>query len=334
MRIFIVSIMIIVFSSCSSFQQKNELQKINLSGNTQGTYYAITLYADVDTSIICNGIDSLLEYMDKTASLYNDSSLICQINRNDSNIELNDLFIKIFNRSMEISQETQGAFDITVGNLVRAWGFAREKGQEPNEQALDSLIELTGYSKIALINNHIQKERPNISIDLNAIAQGCTSDLIAEYFISKGIKNFLIDVGGEVRASGQKPDGTAWVIGIEKPESAISEREIQQKVSIGDLSIATSGSYRKFIVKDGIVYSHTIDPISGYPTHSQLLSVSVIAKTCMDADAYATAFMVMGLKRSLIFLKSHPELQAYFISADKNGSFEITYTEGFTKFMK
>lgn len=334
MRIYIVAIIIILSSSCNLSQQKNEVRKIYLSGNTQGTYYAITLYSDIDTTRLKTGIDSLLALMDETASLYNDKSLICKINRNDSNIELNELFIKIFNRSKQISQETDGAFDITVGSLVRAWGFSREKGQEPDDKLLDSLLKLTGYSKVDIRNNQFLKESPNISIDFNAIAQGCTTDMIAEYFNKLGIKSYLIDVGGEVRASGKKPDGSDWVIGIEKPESAISEREIQQKVSIGDLSIATSGSYRKFIVKDGIVYSHTIDPISGYPTHSQLLSVSVIAKTCMDADAYATAFMVMGVEKSLIFLKTHTELQAYFISASAENSFDIQYTEGFSRFMQ
>jgi thiamine biosynthesis lipoprotein len=231
---------------------------------------------------------------------------------------------------MEVSAKTEGAFDVTVGPLVNAWGFGPSKKGNVDQALVDSLLTLVGYHKVRLVNGKLLKTDPSIRVDFNAIAQGYTSDWLAGFFESKGIHDYLIDVGGEVLGIGSKPDGKLWSVGIESPAiNAEDERKVQAIISLKDLAISTSGSYRKYYEENGIRYSHTIDPFTGYPVKHNLLSVSVLARDCMTADAFATAFMVMGLEKSKGFLQNNRELEAYFISDDLNGGFSVYYTPGF-----
>ncbi len=307
---------------------------IKIGGETQGTYYAITYYS-LDSSNIQPAIDSLLKRFDSTASTYKPNSIITRLNANDSMVRADAMFETIFNKAMDVSEKTNGAFDVTVGPLVYAWGFGLTNRLKMNQHIVDSLLPLVGYKKVKLENRKLRKTDPRIRIDFNAIAQGYAVDVVGEYLESKGIKSYIIDIGGEVLARGAKPNHENWSVAIEKPtQNADDERTIQAVVMLEEMAISTSGSYRKFYEENGIRYSHTIDPANGYPVKHTLLSVSVLAKDCMTADAYATAFMVMGVEKGKEFLENHSDLEAYFIYTSPSDSLKTFYTKGFEKLLK
>lgn len=323
-RCFLYCISILFFSSC-----QNLSQQYHLEGFAQGTYYNIRYY-DCQNRNLKIQIDSLLDDFNKTASIYDSSSIILKVNQNED-VLLNADFVEIFNSAMKVSKNTHGAFDITVGQLVNAWGFGSEERQDPPRELIDSLLQIVGYQNINIENNKIIKKYPGIKIDFNAIAKGYSVDLLSRFLQRKGIKNFIVEIGGEIRTCGKKPDGSFWNIGIEKPaQNNSSQREVQMIISLSGKSIATSGTYRKYYEKDGIRYSHTIDPKTGYPVSHTLLSATVLADDCATADAYATAFMVMGLKKSLEFLKQHSEPQAFFIF-EQDGNLKTYATKGMKK---
>lgn len=304
---------------------------IEYMGYTQGTTFSIKFYASSDTSKLKQGIDSILYEINRTASTYDTNSIISKVNKN-LDVKLNDDFIKLFNRSREISVATEGCFDITVGELVKRWGFGFKNKQELNQKQVDSLLKFVGYQNISIENGKIIKRFPDITIDYNAIAQGYTVDLVAEYLLANQCNDFIVEIGGEVRANGKKHDGKPWIVGIEKPvENEFDDRVIQEKININNKSISTSGNYRKFFVKDGIKYSHTIDPKTGYPVHHSLLSVSILANDCTTADAYATAFMVMGVDKAKEYISQHPGIEAYFIYSDSTNNNKVYCTDGFFK---
>lgn len=306
---------------------KEEHNPIRITGEAQGTYYSI-IYFDTGNRNFRKELDSLFKAFDLSASIYKEESIISKVNRNHQ-VEIDSIFRVIFNKSMEVSERTNGAFDITVMPLINAWGFGNESSQQIDSSLIDSLKQLVGYEKITIRNNIVVKDDPRIMIDYNAIAQGFTCDIIGAFFQQHGINNYLIDVGGEVLAKGQKPGGKSWIVAVEKPaDNSDSEREIQVSIKLKDKALATSGNYRAYIVKDGKRYSHTIDPSNGYPVNHSVLSVSVIANQCMTADAFATAFMVMGLDKIMTFLDANNDLEAYIIY-DDNGSNKIWKSDGF-----
>lgn len=312
-----------------SCNKPSDLKMMKIGGETQGTYYAITCFSK-DSIELQPAIDSLLRRFDSTASTYKPNSIISRFNDNDSTVRADEMYEIIFNKAMEVSRITDGAFDITVGPLVYAWGFGLSNRLKMDQHKVDSLLPLVGYKKVKLVNGKLVKPDSRMRIDYNAIAQGYAVDVIGDFLQSKGIENFLIDIGGEVLARGTKPDGEKWSVAIEMPtQNADDERSIQALVSLTDRAISTSGSYRKFYEENGIRYSHTINPADGYPVKHTLLSVSVLAENCMTADAYATALMVMGVEKAKIFLEKHTYLEAYFISSMPDGEFKIDYTPGF-----
>jgi thiamine biosynthesis lipoprotein len=321
---------LILLVSC---RQRKEPVLIKIGGETQGTYYAITYYHD-DSTNIKPSVDSLLRRFDSTASTYKPNSIISRINNNDPSVRADQMFSVIFQKAMEVSEKTEGAFDITVGPLVSAWGFGMANRMKMNQHIVDSLMPLVGYHKVMLDNGKLIKTDPRIRIDFNAIAQGYAVDVVASFLDSKGIQSYLIDIGGEVLARRTKPGGEKWSVAIELPtKNADDQRTIQAVVSLQDIAISTSGSYRKFYEENGIRYSHEIDPSNGYPVKHNTLSVSVLAKDCMTADAYATAFMVMGVEKGKEFLKKHPKLDVYFIYSAPDGSMKTYYTKGFKKLL-
>lgn len=318
----LISIVLLLFSC------KNQLQPVKLLGEAQGTYYAITYY-DSKMRNLKPDIDSLFRSFDMSASVYVKESLISRFNRNDSSVVADNTFTVIFNKAMEVSERTGGAFDITVMPLVNAWGFGFTERSKVDSALVDSLLPLVGYTNIKLTGGKLIKSNPDIMIDYNAIAQGYTCDLIGDFLEDKGIDNYLIDVGGEVFGKGQKPDGSNWKVAIEKPaENAGSDRAIQIAVPLENKALATSGNYRKYIEEDGIKYSHTIDPATGFPVQHSLLSVSVLAGDCMTADAYATAFMVLGIEKTKEFLNKNRDLEAYLIF-DDHGNLRTWSSKGF-----
>lgn len=327
----IVLFCFLLFTSCT--QQKEQVL-VKFGGETQGTYYAITYYS-YDNSNLQPAIDSLLHRFDSTASTYKLNSIISRMNNNDSMVKADEMFKTIFQKSMEVSEETEGAFDITVGPIINAWGFGLSNRLKMNQHIVDSLLPLVGYHKVKLDNGKLIKSDPAIRIDFNAIAQGYAVDVVGSFLESKGIKSYLIDIGGEVLARQTKPGGEKWSVAIEMPtKNAEDERTIQAVVSLQDMAISTSGSYRKFYEENGIRYSHEIDPSTGFPVKHSTLSVSVLAKDCMTADAYATALMVMGVEKGKKFLEEHPELDVYFIYLEPGGNMQTYYTNGFKTLLR
>ena len=316
------------------FTSNKDLKLYKINGAAQGTYYAIT-YSSDNNENLQPAIDSLFRQFDLSVSSYVPTSILSRLNNNDSTVIADSIFETIFKKSMIVSAISDGAFDITVGPLVNAWGFGFSKKANVDQAMVDSLLTLVGYRKVQLVKGKLIKEDPRIRIDFDAIAQGYTSDWLGKFLESRGIKNYLIDVGGEVLGRGSKPDGKLWSVAIEMPtKNSEDERKIQAILSLKDMAISTSGSYRKYYEENGVRYSHTIDPSNGYPVKHNLLSVSVLSNDCITADSYATAFMVMGLEKSKEFLSKHKEVEVYFISDNQKGEFSVFYTPGFEGLLK
>ncbi len=267
-------------------------------------------------------VEKIFHDIDMSLSFYNDSSIISRINKNE-NLKVDSYFTEVFTKSALISEMTGGAFDITVGPLVKAWGFGPDARRNFTESKRDSLMKLVGMSKVSLKNGHVLKSDPGIYLDVNAIAQGYSVDVICRFLDKLRIKNYLVEVGGEVRAKGTRA-GKLWRIGVDKPfDNNLTPGETLQAIArLTDKALATSGNYRKFYIENGIKYSHEIDPKTGYPAKNTLLSVSVVADDCAMADGFATAFMVMGKDRTIEFLRAHPEFGAYLIYSDEKGNFQ------------
>jgi FAD:protein FMN transferase len=301
----------------------------NITGFIQGTTYNIVYdnKKKLDPGELRIKIEKILHDFDKSLSIYEDSSILSKINRNED-VVVDSFFTDVFNKSAIISQMTDGAFDITVAPLVKAWGFGPDDHKNFQLSKLDSLMRLIGMGKVKLVNGKLIKTDPGICLDFNAIAQGYSVDVICRFFDSLDIHNYLIEIGGEVMAKGTK-NGALWRIGIDKPEdfNMSPGQNLQAIIKLKNKAIATSGNYRKFYVENGIKYSHTIDPKTGYPAKNRILSASIIADECGMADGFATACMVKGLDDAIEFIKKNPQLMAYFIYSDDDGNFKTWISE-------
>jgi FAD:protein FMN transferase len=281
---------------------------IKISGAAQGTSYHITYLAGLNSNYR-EAIDSILKKIDRSLSTYDTSSIISKINRNDTSVRVDEYFTDVFNKSLEVSKKTKGLFDVTVAPIVNAYGFGFTKKEKVNDLLIDSLLKYIGYQKVSLVGKKIVKAIPQVMLDFNAIAQGYTVDVLATFLESKGVNNYLVELGGELRAKGKKLDDSSWTVGIEQPNENISDgASLNKVIKIENKSLATSGNYKKFYIENGKKYAHIIDPFTGYPAQNTLLSATVIADDCMTADAYATSFMVMGLEKSKQFLSDNKDL--------------------------
>jgi FAD:protein FMN transferase len=299
---------------------------IKISGAAQGTSYHITYLAGQHSNYR-EAIDSILKKIDLSLSTYVPASIVSRINRNDTAVVVDDYFSVVFNKSIEVSEKTKGLFDITVAPIVNAYGFGFTKKEKVNKILIDSLLKYIGYKKVRLAGKKLVKEIPQVMLDFNAIAQGYTVDVLASFLESNGISNYLVEVGGELRAKGKNINDSCWTVGIEQPNEIPTDGvSLKAIIKIKNKSLATSGNYKRYYVEDGKKYTHIINPFTGYPAKNNLLSASVIAGNCMTADAYATAFMVMGLEKSKQFLSEHNDLnlEVFFIY-DENGASK-TYT--------
>ena len=296
-----------------------------------GTVYKIT-YQHADD--LQNDIKEAMVEVDNSLSPYNPNSIITRINHNQDTL-LNEHFTHVFELAQRISTETEGAFDITVAPLVNAWGFGFKNSIEIAPSVIDSLRQFVGYQKIKMVDGKMVKEDPHLMLDCSAIAKGYGVDRVARLLDKKGVQHYMVDIGGEVVVKGKNPRMKTWRIGINKPvEDSLSvNQELQTILEVSGVGMATSGNYRKFYYKDGKRYAHTIDPRLGTPIQHNILSATVIAKDCTTADAYATAFMVMGLEKAKAFCEQHPELNAYLICAGEGESYEIYYTPGMERYM-
>ena len=301
----------------------------SFGGFAQGTTYSVVYVNNkkIGPDLLKAEVEKILTDFDMSLSLYKDSSIISRINRNE-NVVPDEYFTEVFLKSTNISEMTGGAFDITVGPLVKAWGFGPDSHKNFSGSKRDSLMKLVGMDKVSILNGRLVKADPAINLDVNAIAQGYSVDVLCDYLDKEGFKNYLVEIGGEVRARGTKA-GALWRIGIDKPvDNNNSPGEtLQAIIRISDKALATSGNYRKFYVEDGIKYSHTIDPRTGYPAKNRLLSATIIADDCATADGIATACMVMGKEAAIEFINGHPEFSAYFVFSDDSGNFSTWFSE-------
>jgi len=317
--LFLISFLII---SCTKSNTENALK---LEGNALGTTFHISYY-DIKNRDFSKQIDSLLHQINKSLSTYISTSDISKINQGDTSVVVDVYFEEVFNKSVAIYKATDGIFDPTIGTLVNAWGFGPQKTMTSlDRNQIDSLLQYVGFDKVRLKNHHVIKADKNIYLDFNAIAKGYAIDILGRYFESRHISKYLVEMGGEIRARGDKD----WRIAIEHPNFDGSQ-SFQATVLLKNESIATSGSYRKFKFDNnsGKKYIHIINPKTGYATMSNLLSTSVIAPTdCADVDGYATAFMAMGLNKTKTFLKTHKKFKVFLIYSNPNGEIKTYKTE-------
>lgn len=301
----------------------------NNSGKIFGTYYNIIYQSNDD---LHNAIKATLNKVDTSLSTFNKKSVITAINNNTSDIP-DEMFVKVFTLANSISKKTNGAFDITVAPLVNAWGFGFEKGIPADSATIDSLQRYTGYTKVLYEDGKIKKQHPETMLDCSAIAKGFGCDEVARMLDKAGVKNYLVEIGGEVVAKGCNDKGKIWAIGINKPidDATGQENSLQEIIKISDKSLATSGNYRNFRYEGERKLAHTIDPTTGYPVNHSLLSATVIADNCATADALATAFMVMGLEKAAEYCKSN-NIEAFFIYSDQKGNLLTRDSEGFEKY--
>lgn len=319
----ILLLLSLLIYSCSEPEKKLETAKIYFEGKAQGTTYHIT-YFDKENRNFQTRIDSILDVIDASMSTWDSTSIISRINLGDKSIVVDFHFENVFYKAYEISKLTDGLFDATVAPLVNAYGFGFKKIESVNGAKIDSLIKLVDYKKVELKNHKINFAIKGMQIDFNAIAQGYSVDVLVDFLKEKGISDLMVELGGEVKCLGIKDDGSNWKIGIDKPEENQTERPLQAIISLENEALATSGNYRKFYELDGKKYAHTLNPLNGKPVIHNLLSASVITDDCMSADAYATAFMVMGHEKAISFVNQHPELNlhVYLIFVDENGKWQ------------
>lgn len=330
---YLVFILTMVMVAC----QPSVNEKVYLiEGEAQGSTYHIKYIAERDENLK-PAIDSILEVIDRSMSTYRPDSAISKINQGDTTVVVDEHFRKVFQASQQIWQESEGLFDPTVGVLVNAWGFGKQKISEadlPTDKKIDSLKKYVGFDKVALTEKNLIKKRyTEILFDFNAIAQGYTSDVVANYLSAKGIKNYIVEIAGEMYLKGRNTvEDKSWTIGVENPLKPLDDRDLVATIQFTNQGLATSGNYRKvWIDSNGRKYVHSINPITGRATQSDVLSATVVAPSTMLADGYATMFMVMGLVKSKAFLEKHPDLAVLLVYSDDKHQ-EATYkTKSFEK---
>ena len=298
---------------------------------SQGEIFGTTYHVRYNsTQNLDKEIEQELFRVDTIFSLFKENSLLSRFNRGEDKGKGNTLFAEVIKLSLEISNETEGAFDITVAPLVNAWGFGFKNKQPLSNKQVDSLQKLVGYQHLSFNGKELTKDIPNLQIDCGAIAKGYAVDRIAKLLSDKGCQNYMVEIGGEVVVKGNNDKGEKWKIGINKPtqHALPTEEDLQTLLSLTNCGIATSGNYRNFYIKDGKKYAHSIDPKTGYPVQHSLLSATVISQSCAKSDALATAFMVMGLDKAKAFVETHKDIQVYFIYADEKGNYQVWMSDG------
>lgn len=309
-------------------KNQHDMPYQNNKGMIFGTVYEISYQYDANLQ---QEIEQQMRLVDQALSMFNQESVISHVSKNESydlKSDAGKMFLEVFNLAEDISKDTEGAFDITVAPLVNAWGFGFKNDAMPSTETIDSLRQLVGYEKISYQDGAIKKSDPRITLDCSAIAKGYGCDVVAHYLENKGIKNYMVMIGGEIVTRGINPTRLPWRIGVTKPtdDTLSIESENQTVLNVTDKAMATSGNYRRFYYKNGKKYAHTIDPKSGYPVQHSLLSATVLTDDCATADAYATSFMVMGIDRAKKVLQRHKELMVYFIYSDEDGQLAVWYS--------
>ncbi|MDC6390200.1 FAD:protein FMN transferase [Maribacter sp. PR1] len=314
---------------------KNGIVRNQNTGAALGTSYNIIYLADDELDFQME-IDSVFSVVNQSLSTYIPDSDISKINKGDSSVVVDKMFREVFELSRSIHEATKGYFDPTVGTLVNAWGFGPGRELNMDSLSVDSLLNYVGFNKVSITpQNRIVKENTNIYFDFNAIAKGYAIDRLADFLNSKGIDNFLVEVGGEVVAKGINLEkNKPWVVGIDDPQVETG-RQLKLLINLTDRALASSGNYRKFRIDStsGKKYVHTIDPLTGYTKNSNTLGVTILANNCATADGYATAFMAMDLDEAFKVINSNKDLEAYIIYLDEKGNTQEFLTSGFKKLL-
>lgn len=327
LSLLVIPWMVFVLASCTKPNQYFED-----SGTVFHTLYHIKYEAP---QLLTEKIDHELQQFNLSLNPFNPNSIIAKVNNNEP-VEVDEWFTEVFNKANEVSSRTEGVFDITCAPLVNLWGFGFSQIDTILPQTIDSLKSLVGYQKIRLQGKQLVKDDPRIQLNCSAIAKGFACDVIARLLEKEGVENYMIEIGGEVTMKGVNPLGNCWRIGINKPEddSTGIRNDIEEIVQLCKKGgIATSGNYRNFYVKEGKKYAHTIDPRTGYPAEQNILSATIVANDCMTADAYATAFMAMGLEKARQVAQSVPEIEYLVIYTDEQGEYEIECSQGMIQYL-
>lgn len=330
--IFILLLSIGLFSCNQGKQNKENYTYQFNQGEIFHTSYHIKYAFDrsLESEILAE-----LERFEQSLNPFRENTIITNINNNVPGVKPDSMFMEVFNKAMEVSRISEGKFDITVSPLINAWGFGFKNMDSITPEIIDSMKEFVGYEKIKIdADGNVTKTDPRVQVNTSAISKGYSCDLVARLLDSYGVENYMVEIGGEVVAKGVNDKGECWRIGVDKPldDSTGIQHELQTILSICDKSLATSGNYRNYYVKNGKKYAHTIDPITGYPSENDMLGATVIADDCMTADAFATAFMASGLQKSEEIAKNIPGLYYYFIYTKPDGSVGAHYSDGFEEF--
>jgi thiamine biosynthesis lipoprotein len=327
-----VLVIVLLFISACTGDPSTWVRNTN-AGPALGTSYSI-IYLTKDFTDLQTGIDSVFNAVNASMSTYIPDSDISRINKGDTSVQVDHMFMEVLAISKEVYQNTDGYFDPTVGILVNAWGFGPEAGIQMDSAYVNSLLHYVGLNKVSLTqDNRILKEQPEIQLDFNAIAKGYTIDRLAAYLDAQGIKNYLVEVGGEIITKGEnRVKQKRWVVGVDDPQVELG-RQLKITLNLKDKALASSGNYRKFRIDSltGVKYVHTIDPKTGFTKNSNILAATVVAETCAMADAYATAFMAMDLPNSIALLEQQKDLEGYIIYLDAGGQATEFMTAGFKK---
>jgi thiamine biosynthesis lipoprotein len=302
------------------------------SGTVFHTYYHIKYQSE---KLLTEKIDAEFQAFNLSLNPFNPNSILAKVNRNED-VEVDEWFATVFNKAMEVSEHSGGMFDVTVAPLINLWGFGFEQKDNVLPQVVDSLLAFVGYRKIRLEGSRVVKDDPRILLNFSAIAKGYACDVIADLLQQEGVSNYMVDIGGEVAVKGVNPNGGCWRVGISQPEddaygTNTETNGVVQLCNPGGL--ATSGNYRNFYIKDGIKYAHTINPLTGYPSEQSILSATIVAADCMTADAYATAFMAMGMDAACRMAENIPEIEYYLIYPGPGDTFQVKYSEGMEKLL-
>lgn len=302
------------------------------SGSVFHTIYEIKYEAP---QLLTEKIDAELQKFNLSLNPFNPNSVIAKVNKNEP-VEVDEWFKEVFNKSQEVSKNSDGVFDITCAPLINVWGFGFSKKDSVTPAMIDSLKTFVGYQKVRLEGNTVVKDDPRLLLNCSAIAKGYSCDIVARLLEREGVENYMINIGGEIMMKGVNQNGNCWRTGINIPEDDTTgvKNQFDEVVELCKKGgIATSGNYRNFYVKDGKKYAHTIDPRTGYPAEQSILSATIVANDCMAADAYATAFMAMGLEKARQMAESLPEIEYYVIYADENGQHQIEYSKGMLQYL-
>lgn len=300
------------------------------SGRVFGTFYKIK-YEAKDGRSLAEHYKRLFLEVDSSLSTFNKESIISRFNSGEDSVLVDSHFRNVFEKGAAVSEISGGAFDMTVAQVVNAWGFGFSKRDDVSDELIDSLMRHVGYGKVRLVNGLLVRDEAGVMLDASAIAKGYSVDVVARCLDSLGVENYMVEIGGEISVKGVNHEGRPWGIGVTNPvdDSTMMRTELYDVVYLQDKAMATSGNYRQYYHKGGKKYSHTIDPRTGYPVEHNLLSASVFADDCMTADALATACMVVGLDSSMAMIEAIPDVEGFFIYADSSGVFQTKTTSGF-----